>query len=254
MKRTRGFVVTAAVCAIVVSLFIAGCTDKGTEPVDTHAGDEELEFTLSFNTLELETLDDTTLLLSIHDHHGEPMMEFDDVEMQYRMEGTVEWASIPMTMSGDHFEGNHTFVSSGEYEMRAMGVPHHGDGHGHDPEELHLMNEHYHVHRAYVDAGGYRVEYESFPGHIHSGESATLKFWVVDRNTDLAAGNLSPNIRCLETGGVEHVVGATESMAGVYEIDHIVDMAGATAMSLLFTGSDSSPAEAVFDITVSAAH
>jgi hypothetical protein len=170
------------------------------------------------------------------------------------MVGATEWQSISMTMSGDHFEGKHTFVSSGDYEMRAMGVPHHDDGHGHDPEELHHMDEHYHVHRANKDAGGYRVEYESFPGHIHAGETATLKFWVVDSNTDLPVGGLAPNIRCFETGGVEHVDASTEPATGVYELAHVVDTAGTTSISLLFIGADSNPAEVRFDITVSAEH
>lgn len=254
MKRIGGSFTKSAVVVVLAVLFLAGCSDNGTDPVDTHNGGEELEFALSFDTPELETLDDVTLMLAIHDHHGEPMMDFDDVEMQYRMVGATQWQSVSMTMSGDHFEGNHTFVSSGEYEMRVMGMPHHDDGHGHDPEELHHMDEHYHVHRAHVNAGGYRVEYESFPGHIHAGESATLKFWVVDSGTEAPVGGLAPDIRCFETGGAEHVVGATESMTGVYEIAHVVETAGATAISLLFNGSDSNPAEARFDITVSAGH
>lgn len=254
MKVKRGFAAIAVLAVALTAFLVAGCTDKGTEPADTHDGTEELEFSLTFDKPELETLDDITFNLAIHDHHGEPAMDFDDVEMQYRMVGSTTWRSISMTPMVDHFEGQHTFSSSGDYELRVMGVPHHGDGHAHDPEELHHMAEHYHVHRAYEDAGGYRVEYESFPGHIHSGQSVALRFWVVDRATDLPVSGLAPDIRCSETGGAVHVLAAIESSSGTYEVDHTVESAGATVMSLLFTGSDSNPAEVNFDISVSAPH
>ena len=131
MHRYRRFPYAFGALALLVMLAAVSCSDSGTTPADDHDGSEELEFALTFGSPELETLQAVTLELAIEDHHGDHQMDFDDVEMQYRMENETEWESIPMAVNGDHFAGTHMFMSSGRYEMRVMGVAGHNDGHGH---------------------------------------------------------------------------------------------------------------------------
>lgn len=254
MKVKMGMV---GLIALVFAAF--GCADELAAPGDP-GHEEELAFTLTVGTDDIHTLSEVALTLRVTNDHGDAMTEFDDMEVQYRMEGSTQWdAGVAMMLQGTEFMGTHTFVTSGEYEFRIMGVPHHGDGHGHAAEELHHMVEHFHVERASVEVGGYRVEYESFPGHVHEGLTPILKFWVMETNSD-ASGNRPPivglnaNIRCTESDGTVHNEPAVEAASGAYEGPHTIQSAGDTRLALLFTGSDSNPAEAEFEIHVDHEH
>lgn len=245
---------------IVLAFAAFGCADELVAPAEDDGHNDELAYALTFGTEDIHTLSEVTLTLRITDHHGDGMTEFDDMEVQYRMEGSTQWdAGVAMMLQGTEFMGTHTFVTSGEYEFRIMGVPHHGDGHGHAAEELHHMEEHFHVERAHVEAGGYRVEYESFPGHVHEGLTPILKFWVMEMDSD-ASGNRAPivgldaNMRCTESDGMVHNEATVETAPGVYEATHTIQSAGDTRVALLFTGSDSNPAEAEFEIHVDHEH
>ncbi len=244
---------------IVLVLSAFGCADEVVAP-DDHGSEGELAFALTVGTEDIHTLSEVTLALRITAAHGDAMTAFDDMEVQYRVEGSTQWdAGVAMMLQGTGFMGTHTFVTSGEYEFRIMGMPHHDDGHGHGAEELHHVDEHVHVERAYVEAGGYRVEYESFPGHVHEGLTPILKFFVMEKDTD-TSGNRPPivglnaSIRCTEFDGTVHNTPTVESASGVYEAAYMIQSAGDTRVALLFTGSDSNPAEAEFEIHVDHEH
>lgn len=243
--------------ALVFAAF--GCADEVLAP-DGHGHEEVLAFGLTFSTADIYTLSEVTVTLNITDDHGAAMTEFDNMEAQYRLVGSTQWdAGVAMMLQGAEFMGAHTFVASGEYEFRIMGVPHHGGEHGHAAEELHHVHEHVHVERAYVEAGGYRIEYESSPGHVHEGLTPILTFWVMEKGMD-SSGNhppivgLNATIRCTEANGMIHNEPAVETAPGVYEAPHTILSPGDARVALLFTGSDSNPAEAEFNIHVDHEH
>lgn len=42
------------------------------------------------------------------------------------------------------------------------------------------MPDHMEVGRAHQEVGGFRVEFETFPGRLHEGTEATVRFWVME--------------------------------------------------------------------------
>lgn len=239
-------------------LVLGGCVDSVIAPPDH--GDEALEYALSFEAEPIRTLSETHLTLHVADEHGEAMMGIDGMEIQYRPAGGAEWAAIPMTIDGSTYAAHYTFMSSGDFEFRVMGEPmHQEDDHGGDHHsELEMMHEFHddiHVERAHIDAGGYRVEYESFPGNVHAGQQVTLRFWVMEEEGDMHGSHtpipgLTPTIRCVESDGMIHSFPGSGMMPGTYEASHTIDTFGDTRVALLYTGKDSNPAMAEFEIHV----
>lgn len=247
--RYYTLIATLAAISMVVAL---GC---GKNPTEVEHHDDEFSFGLTLSPDHVHTLTPVTFKVTVTDHHGAMISDFEELNVEHRLEGATSWRSVSMNHDGTAYVGSETFVTSGEYELRIMGMPHHG----HELEELHHAAEHLHVGRAHVEAGGYRVEYESFPGHIHEADSPLLKFWVKEVDADTTGvrppvGGLSAEIRCAESTGTDHVFSATESATGVYEATHMVESAGDTRMGLLFTGVGGGISVAEFDVHVSHAH
>jgi hypothetical protein len=114
---------------------------------------------------------------------------------------------------------------------------------------MYHMHGPFHVGRAHVEAGGYRVAFESFPGHLHTGTASMLRFWVLEPGPGDSwppVAGLAPTIRVTESGTAPVDLVATETEAGVYEAPHAFNMAGAAKVSLLFKGADGSDAVAEF--------
>jgi hypothetical protein len=236
----------------IVSMVASGCGKNPTE-VDVHS--DEFVFGFTTTTQDVHTLTPIGFEVTVTDDHGTMMSDFDQFQLEHRLEGTTAWTTVAMTHNGSAYAGSETFVTSGEYELRIMGMAHHG----HELEELHHVEQHLHVERAHVEAGGYRVEYESSPGHIHEGESPMLRFWVMDVDADPSGvhppvGGLTAQIRCAESTGTDHVFSAAESQAGVYESSHLVESSGDTRMGLLFTGMGGGASVAEFDVHVDHGH
>ncbi len=142
------------------------------------------------------------------------------------------------------------FFTSGEYEIRVMGM-HHGHDHS---EVLYQMAEHLHVGRAHADVGGFRVEFEAFPGHAHEGETSTMRFWIMDDiDARPAVGGLAAEIHCTDPSGTEESHGAMESSTGVYEADHTFQEAGEAHIAVHFPGG-AGQLEADFHFPVSHGH
>lgn len=210
--------------------------------------DLSVDFTVSPDHVHI--LSEVTFTVTVTDHHGEAVTSFEVLRVERRQEGADEWHETELQLDGQSYVGTHTFASSGDYEIRVA---------GRRPEDaeavvLYERSEHLHAARAHADAGGYSVEFESFPGHVHEGESATLRFWVSEDDGSTPVTGLTPEVHVVEADDSEGSHGATESDPGVYEAAHGFVSAGDATVGLHFTGSDGSPAEAEFTLPVAHAH
>lgn len=230
-------------------LSLPACSD---DPLPTGNGHEdatdELDVSLSLSPDHVHIYSQITFNVTVTDHHGEPVTDFDSLRVEWSATGESSWSSAELSLDGDSYTGTHTFTSSGDYEVRVVGKR---------PEDassvtMYEMPDHLHASRAHTDAGGYSVEFEAFPGHIHEGESADLRFWVDE--SDSPVTGLTPEIHVTEADASEGSHSATESSSGVYEASHTFGSAGDATVGLHFTGSGGSAAEAEFTIEISHAH
>lgn len=198
---------------------------------------------------------EVTFTVTITDHHGQQVTDFETLQVERLLEGTETWRGTDLTLKGEVYTGTYTFTTSGDYHLRVAGTKH-GQA---EPVVLYEHPQHLHVVSAHTEAGGYRVEFESFPGHIHEGDTSTMRFWVMEVEKD-EAGNRSPitglasEIRCTEASGAEQEYETVESEGGVYEADHTFTEVGEAHIALHFTGADGQPAEAEFHLHVVHAH
>lgn len=246
-KRILAVVLAAAAFAV------AGCGDDTAGP----GHNENLAFVITPSEAHAHTLDVITFTVAVTDDEGNAVTDFQQISLEYAPHDTENWRTITLTVAGGVYQGTQTFTTSGEYEVRVMGRRHTEDV----LEEMHRMAEHLEVGRAHVGAGGYRVEYESFPGHIHEGDTSLVTFWVMEETADPVTGvrapigGLAPTGECAHESGTNHPLSSwTESATGTYEANHLFDEGGATELALFFTGSDGMPAEGRFQIHVSDVH
>lgn len=239
------------ILSLAAIFLLVACSDN---PVSEEEHDDELSVVVTLSSEHVHTLSELTFTVAVTDHHNAPVTDFEVLQVERLSEGSDTWRAIELTRAGDVFEGTYTFNSSGDYELRVAGQR---VGHT-EVEVLHMMAEPLHVVRAHMEAGLYRVEYENFPGHIHEGDMATLKFWVMEAEQD-AAGNRPPvtgltaEIECTDGAGKESHP-ATEPEAGVYQAEHTFTLAGEAHFTIRFTGADGQPAEADFHLHVAHAH
>ena len=105
----------------------------------------------------------------------------------------------------------------------------------------------------------YRVEFESFPGHIHEGSAAEMRFWVMEAEKN-AAGERPPitgltaaRIHCLTGSNAEEFHAVTEIEPGVYQAEHSFTEAGEFHAGIhLDVGGQA--AEASFDLHIAHQH
>lgn len=239
---------------MVVVLF-TGCKDN---PVEVHVdeGDESLTAELTISDDHIHTLSEITYTVKITDHHGETITNMETVEVQRKGHDDTEWRGTELTLSAGVYTGSYTFNSSGEYDLRVAGIRHGGT----EMEVMHEMEGHMEVARAHVNSGDYRIEYESFPGHIHDGETATVKFWIYEAEKDAsgarpAVTGLAPHIHCTNPDGSnEHHDVITEESAGIYTVDHTFVGGGEAHMGTHFMAPDNTAVEAEFHLHVSHGH
>lgn len=225
-----------------------GCSDN---PAAHDDGDEELSVEFLVSVEHIDTLEDITFTAVVTTHHGDPVTDLEEISMQYRQEGSVDWRDLVLTLSGTSYTGTLMFMSSGEYEVRVMGRH---LGHDH-METLHELAEHMHVGRAHQDVGGFRVEYESMPGHIHSGDTATLRYWVMEDTAALQPiTGLQAEIHCGDPSGTDESHSALEAEAGVYTAEHTFQADGEAHIALHFPGAGGAELEAEFHFPVAHGH
>lgn len=202
----------------------------------------------------VHTLGEVTFTVAVTDRHGDPVTDFEAVQLERQLEGDDAWRAIELGPAGDVFQGTYVFATSGEYHLRVMAQEHGAT----EMEMLHEVHDPLHVGRAHADLGEWRAEFESFPGHIHEGEEAALRFWVTEEHADGESHpveGMSPevHVRNEETGD-EVTVAAEEHEPGVYEVHHHFDAPGEVHVGLHATTSTGDPGEAAFHFHVADGH
>ncbi len=210
---------------------------------------------LQLSSSHVHILSELTYTVTVTDHHGEPVTDFDTLRVERRAAGSDTWRGTDLELQGTSYLGTYTFASSGDYEIRVTGRR----AHDTSMVEMHSMSEMLSAARAHAEAGGYRIEFESFPGHLHQHNSATMKFWVMETEQNAegvrpAIAGLAPEIHCLEADGTTEHHAAAELAAGVYETDHTFASVGEFVGALHFEGVDGLEAEAEFTMHVVPGH
>lgn len=234
---------------LLIPLLLLACDDNPTAP------SEELTVELTMSPDHVHILQSVvTFTVEVRDSRGRLFTDFEAVQVERRQSGSDTWRGIELALQGDVYEGTYTFSSSGEYELRVTGVRA-GEA---EARVLYTAAEMLHVARAHAEVGGLRVEFETFPGHIHEGDNAALRFWVME--PDRVDGERPPiiglagQIHCVEAGGAEDLMTTVEIEPGVYEAEHLFASAGGSHVGLHFVAPDNSTAEAAFDVEVVHGH
>ncbi len=227
-------------------LSLIACNEN---PVSHDDGDDE-EVSVAFQMSEddVHTLDQVTFTAAVSNDHGDPVTDFEEVGMQYRLDGSTGWSDLVMTLSGTDYSGTMMFLSSGHYEVRVMGR-HHGHEH---METLHALADHLEVGRAHEDAGGFRIEYENFPGEIHEGDTAAIQFWILeDSPAPTPITGIQAEIHYEDPSGAEESHDAVESEPGVYSANHTFQLDGEAHLAIHFPGTGGVELEVGFHIPIS---
>ncbi len=235
--------------SIFLLVLAAGCSEN---PVNHDDGEEE-EVSVAFQVSaeHVDTLEDITFTAAVTTHHGDPVTDFEEVSMRYRHEDSTDWRDLVLTLSGTNYTGTMMFLSSGDYEVRVVGRH---PGHEH-METLHELADHMHVGRAHEVMGGFRVEYESIPGDIREGDTALIRYWVMQDTVELTpVTGLQAEIHCEDSSGMQESHTASESEAGVYSVSHTFQNGGEAHAEFHFPGPGGAEFMAEFHFPVAHAH
>lgn len=242
---------TVLLAVLLLPLLLLACDDNPTAP-----SPDELTVELTLSAEHVHILQtELTFTVEVRNSRGDPVTDFEALQVERRQEGSDTWRGIDLALQGSVYEGTYVFSSSGEYELRVIGARP-GDA---EAQVLYTAAELLSVVRAHGEAAGLRIEFETFPGHIHEGEAAAIRFWVMEPERN-AQGERPPitgltgEIHCLEAGGNEILHPIVEIEPGVYEAEHLFESAGGSHVGLHFTAPDASAAEADFDIEVVHGH
>lgn len=213
----------------------AACADNPILSPDAH--DDELEVEVSFSEEHLATLTGVEVEVRITDRDGAPVTDLDDVAVESRLEGEDEWSTLDLDFHDGHFSAEHMFYSSGEYEVRVVARRPGGD----HADVIHERPGHLEVERVHREVGPYRVEMETYPGHLHEGDEAEVRFWVGTGGGD-GHGGMSPmhgldaTVQIMHggSGGSEVSHMADEHDPGVYEVHHTFDEHGEAEVHMGF--------------------
>lgn len=242
---------------LLVPVFLAACSSNPTVPIEEEHEDAtaDLMVNLEMSSSHVHILSELTYTVSVTNHHGAFVTDFDTLRVERRAKGSETWRGTDLVLEGTSYTGAYTFTSSGDYEIRVTGRRHHDTA----MVQMYAMSEVLTAVRAHAEAGGYRIEFESFPGHLHQHSEATMKFWVMEteRNADgvrPAITGLTPEIHCVEADGATESHGAAELTPGVYEAAHTFESVGDFLAALHVTGIDGLAAEAEFTMHVVPGH
>jgi hypothetical protein len=213
--------------ALLLAAFALACSDSAVEPHE-----HELLVNLTLSDDHLSTLEVITFTVTVTNDHGDPITDFSALEVEYELEGTGTWRGIDMTLQGTAYVGTREFTTSGDYHFRVSGMR----GTATTMEVLYEDPGHHEIERAHVTLGAYKVEFESFPGHIHENETATLRFWITDQASGQAVTGLTVTIECGNPDGSTESHPVTDNSDGVYDADHLFAEAGDAHAGLSFTG------------------
>lgn len=253
--------------AAFVATVTAACEDNPVLGPAEGSGPGQLFAELTLSSDHIHTLSELTFTVTVRDGNGDPYTDLERVAVERRQvveEGEAHalapadeepWRATELELQGTSWVGTYTFMTSGEYEVRVVGQMH-GEA---EASVLYEMPEHAHVVRPHVVVGDFRVEFESFPGHLHAGNEAEVRFWIlaVDRNEEEIRppiAGLEAEIHCAEEAGFTEEHHAHEIEPGVYSATHEFQDAGDFHAEIHFIGADGQPASAEFVTHVVAPH
>lgn len=224
MKRSLSLLATLSLLAA------AACHDN---PGLTDPRLEEFTAELELSSGHVHILSELGFTVTIENGLGHVVTSgFDSVVLERLSEGSATWRTASeLTLQGQQWVGAYTFASSGAYRLRLMVTRHGATAPLHVPFHDPAMGE-LHAARAHAEMEGMRVEFENFPGHIHSGDHATARFWLMNPERD-ASGVRQPitgftggTILCTDPAGFEEQHTPVEVEPGVYEASHTWTEAG----------------------------
>lgn len=245
---------SAASLALAALLALTACeSNPPLGPADGHDG--AFDVTVTRDAEHVHTLGHgVTFTVEVTDHDGNPVTDFEALALERKLAGSDSWRAIEMEQAGDVYQGTYVFATSGEYELRVMAQEHGAES----METIHEVHDPLHVGRAHADLGPWRVEFESFPGHVHEGEEAALRFWVTEEHEDGESHpveGLTPQVHVRnEATGQEVLVEAEEHEAGVYEVHHHFEEAGEVHGGLHAETPSGEAGEAAFHFEVAHGH
>lgn len=224
-------------------------------PGDDGGHEHEIFVELTLSASHVHILSPITFTVAVTNDHGDPVTDFEVLEVQRLAVGSDTWRGTDLTRNGAVYEADYTFMSSGEYRLRVVGQrPGEAEG-----MVLYEMAESIQAARAHAEAGGMRVEFETFPGHLHTHNMAQMKFWIMEPERNEAGERpaipgLATTVVCNEPdGGVEQHA-AVEEAAGVYVAEHEFESEGDFVAQIRFLGTDGNEAVAEFTTHVVPAH
>lgn len=236
------------IAGLLAPLALAACADN---PMVV----EELSVQLELSSGHVHTLSELGFTVTVTNQYGTPITDFETIQVERRAHGSDTWRGTELTLAGTSYTGTYMFNSSGEYDLRVSGQRH-GQA---AMSVLHEMGEHMEVARAHAVVNEqYRIEVETFPGHLHEGDEAEVRFWVLD--PDRNAEGIRPPITGLTNLRLHcvdemHSTGITEVEAGVYMVTHTFAEAGEAHLGLHLMNPDGSPmGEAEFTTHVAHGH
>lgn len=226
----------------------AACADNPVLAPDVH---EEFDVEVSFSEASLSTLTTIEVEVAVADHEGSPVTEFELVELEYRMEGAEAWTTQALGLHDGHFSASFTFHSSGEYEARVRAQAHGAD----HAETIHEVAGHLEVERIHRIVSEYRVEMETYPGEVHEGAEADVKFWVTESADGHHMGGMTAEIHLAHVSTANSMTHAADEHAeGIYETHHTFGEHGETEVTLDFLDGHGEHHEASFHVIVNEAH
>lgn len=243
-----------AALALMVPFALAGCESN---PTALH--DEELTVELTVSPDHVHILSPVTFTAVVRDAHGELVTDMDTVRVERKATDSDTWrTAADLVLSGTQYAGEATFVSSGDYELRVLGMR---AGHA-VMEEMSMATamDPLHAVPAHAEAGGYRIEFEAFPGHVHEANEVEFKFWIMEPERDPTTNERPPiaglaaEIHCNEPDGTSESHDALEPEGGTYTAQHTFVSVGDGEAQIHFIGLDGNPASASFPLHIVHAH
>ena len=226
-SRSRGVLL-----ATLVALSAGACSD-GTGPGFTTA---DLTAELAVTPHHVHAYQTTvTFTVAVSDPDGNAVTDFDVVQVERRAAGgTGSWSVLEAVAAGDFYSVDYIFENSGDYDLRVTGLRP-GDS------DLTVMFESetpLEVVHAHEDLGGYKVEFQPNPGHIHEGNTSTIQFWILDDTDDSPITGLTPEIFVVEPVSGETALAATEGADGLYYADYTFNEVGDNEIGIRISAGD----------------
>lgn len=239
--------------AVLIGAFALSACESNPPLGPATSGPLNVELTLSASHVHI--LSPLTFTVAVTDAHGNPVTDFETIQVERLAVGSDTWRGTELTLNGAVYEAEYTFASSGDYMLRVAGQRH-GEA---EMTVLHEMHDPISAARAHAEVGGMRVEFESFPGHLHTHNTSMMKFWILEPERNDAGvrppiPGIQATIVCNEADGTTEQHAAVEELAGVYVAEHEFQAVGDFVARITFPGRDGNEAVAEFTTRVAAAH